>query len=178
VRRLTVATAAFLLVMTTACGSTSPKAPVASSVPVSSSPSPATSPASAAAQRSALSRASHDALRAARSDVVILLSYDYRQLDADFAKQEEVVTAGLLTTLKQSLASVRGPALVNHVTLKAEVLKASVAASELTSTRVTAQINQLVHNDLLPAPETKVSTVELTMALVGNTWKISGLKAV
>jgi hypothetical protein len=162
-------TAVFLTLTVAGCGSSPPKPQVAKAVPSAPSPSPTSSSDSAAGQRIALARASRDALSAARSDGAILLSYDYRQLDADFAEQAAVVTPGLLPTLKQAWASLRGPALANHVTLNAEVAKAAVTASSLTSVQVTAQIDQLLHNDLLPAPGNKVSTVGLTMTLVGST---------
>jgi len=115
---------------------------------------------------------------AAESDVVDLLSYDYRHLDRDFARARSHLTgkfvADYTTTTRRT---VRPLAPQVHAVVKATVASSSVVRASENAVVVLLFVNQTTTSTRLEAPRTDLNRVRLTMTRVGGAWKVSKVAA-
>ena len=115
---------------------------------------------------------------AAESDVVDLLSYDYRHLDRDFARARSHLTgkfvADYTTTTRHT---VRPLAPQVHAVVKATVASSSVVRASENKVVVLLFVNQTTTSTRLDAPRTDLNRVRLTMTRVGGAWKVSKVAA-
>lgn len=115
---------------------------------------------------------------AAESDVVDLLSYDYRHLDRDFARARAHLTGRFVadyTTTTQHTVRPLAPQV--HAVVKATVASSSVVRASENNVVVLLFVNQTTTSTRLDAPRTDLNRVRLTMTRVGGAWKVSKVAA-
>jgi Mce-associated membrane protein len=115
---------------------------------------------------------------AAESDVVDLLSYDYRHLDRDFARARSHLTGRFVadyTTTTQHTVRPLAPQV--HAVVKATVASSSVVRASENKVVVLLFVNQTTTSTRLDAPRTDLNRVRLTMTRVGGGWKVSKVAA-
>jgi Mce-associated membrane protein len=124
-------------------------------------------------------RAGEQALAAARSAAVAVLSYDYRHLDADFAAAE-ALTAQPFTAEYQRTTSkaVKPVATKNAAVVKASVSAAGVVRAGTDRVVVLAFVNQTTTSSRLQRPQVDQNRVELTMVRRDDgRWLVAAVKA-
>jgi Mce-associated membrane protein len=115
---------------------------------------------------------------AAESDVVDVLSYDYRHLDRDFARARSHLTGKFVadyTTTTQHTVRPLAPQV--HAVVKATVASSSVVRASENQVVVLLFVNQTTTSTRLDAPRTDLNRVRLTMTHVGGAWKVSKVAA-
>jgi Mce-associated membrane protein len=118
------------------------------------------------------------ALASARTSAVTVLSYDYRQLDSDFAAATALTTGSLRSDYQATTSkAVAQLATQTHAVVIAKVVAGGVVSS--TSTRVTVLlfVDQTTTSNRLDGPKVDQNRVQLVMQKVGSHWLVSGLKA-
>lgn len=124
-------------------------------------------------------QAGAQALAAARSAAVTVLSYDYRHLDVDFASAQ-ALTAQPFTGEYQRTTStaVRPVATTNKAVVAATVSAAGVVRADTDRVVVLAYVNQTTRSSRLKRPQLDQNRVELTMVRgSGGRWLVGGVKA-
>jgi Mce-associated membrane protein len=124
-------------------------------------------------------RAGAQALAAARSAAVAVLSYDYRHLDDDIAAAA-ALTAQPFTGEYQRTTStaVRPVATANKAVVAATVSAAGVVRAGTDQVVVLAYVNQTTRSSRLERPQLDQNRVELTMVRgSGGRWLVGGVKA-
>jgi Mce-associated membrane protein len=118
------------------------------------------------------------ALAAAKTSAATVLSYDYRQLDSDFAAAAALTTGSLRSDYQATTSkAVAQLATQTHAVVIAKVVAGGVVSS--TSTRVTVLlfVDQTTTSNRLDGPKVDQNRVQLVMAKVGSHWLVSGLRA-
>jgi len=116
------------------------------------------------------------ALAAAKSDVPLILSYNYARFDADVAKAEAQLTgraeSDYTTAMAQTIkpTAIKVKAVVQALTDGAGVESVSPDGRQVT---VVVFGEQKVTNTTLSAPRTDLFRVRATLDLVGGHWLIS-----
>ena len=126
-----------------------------------------------ASRQHAVDRARAGALAAASAAVPTVLSYDYRHLDADFAKAESLLTPRFraeyaATTAKQ----VKPLARKNKATSTADIQAAAVVEAEPDRAVVLVFVNQLATNVNLTQPRLDRARINVTVVRSGGRWLI------
>ena len=119
-----------------------------------------------------------EALAAARSAAVDLLSYDYRRLDADFERARRHVTGRFAeqygaTTEK----TVRPTATRYQAVVEATLVDAGVRSATRDRAVVIVFVNQTSRNTRLAAPQIDQNRVRMTLTLVADRWLVSEVDA-
>jgi Mce-associated membrane protein len=116
------------------------------------------------------------ALAAAKSEVPLILSYDYRSFDAGVSKSKAALTGRAVDDYTKAMTTSIKP---NAVKVKA-VVQASTDGAGIESVspdgkQVTAVVfgEQKVTNSTLSAPRTDLFRVRATLDLVGGRWLVS-----
>ncbi len=119
-----------------------------------------------------------DALAAARIAAVELLSYDYRRLDADFARARKHVTGRFAeeyaTTTEKT---VRPTATRYQAVVEASLVDAGVRSASRDRVVVLVFVNQVSRNTRLAAPQIDQNRVRMTLSLVDGQWRVSEVDA-
>lgn len=119
-----------------------------------------------------------DALAAARSAAVDLLSYDFRRLDADFERGRRHVTGRFAeeyaTTTEKT---VRPTATRYQAVVEATLVDAGVRSATRDRAIVIVFVNQTSRNTRLVAPQIDQNRVRLTLTRVGEAWLVSEVDA-
>jgi Mce-associated membrane protein len=126
----------------------------------------------------AVDRARDRALAAARTEAQAFLSYDYRTLDADFAKARGGLTgrfAGEYATTTQKV--VRPTATQYKAQVKAEVISLGVVDARADQVVVIAFVDQTTTSSRLAGPKVDANRVRLTLVPVRGEWKVSAVDA-
>ena len=107
-----------------------------------------------------------------------LFSFDYRQLDKDFAAQRALSTGAFTAQLDtQTGPAVRSLGTKNHVVVQGVSLGSAVLEDNGTDVQVLVFLNQAVTSNLLAAPRLDRNRVVATMRLVDGQWKVADIKA-
>jgi Mce-associated membrane protein len=126
----------------------------------------------------AASAARSEAVAAARSHAQAILSYDYRTLDADFARASKALTG----TFKKDYASttstvVRPSAGQYHVVVKADVTAASVVQASAHRAVVLLYVDQTTTSTRLEGPKVDLNRVRMTLVEQDGKWLVSAVDA-
>jgi Mce-associated membrane protein len=118
------------------------------------------------------------ARQAADTEIPQLFSYDYRQIDANIAQQENLT----LGTINDQIRNQTAPALKSlapktTAVVQAVSLGSAVLSDDKQSVQVLVFVNQAVTSNLLPAPRLDRNRIVATMQLVNGQWKVADLKA-
>ena len=124
-------------------------------------------------------RAGEQALAAARSAAVAVLSYDYRHLDADFAAAQALTAQPFTAEYQRTTAkAVKPVATKNAAVVKASVSAAGVVRAGTDRVVVLAFVNQTTTSSRLQRPQVDQNRVELTMVRRDDgRWLIAAVKA-
>ncbi|MEU6097678.1 hypothetical protein [Streptomyces sp. NPDC047079] len=127
-----------------------------------------------------------EALAAARKAAPVVLSYDYRHLDRDFAQARTLLTGHFRDQYGRTTKTVVAPtATTYHGVVKATVATPSdggiPAASVVSATPdkavVLLFVNQVTQSTQVPAPRLDLNRVRLTLTRTSDGWKVSGVDA-
>ncbi|MQY39886.1 hypothetical protein SRB17_79140 [Streptomyces sp. RB17] len=127
-----------------------------------------------------------EALAAARKAAPVVLSYDYRHLDRDFARARALLTGHFRDQYGRTTKTVVAPtATTYHAVVKATVATPSdggtPAASVVSATPdkavVLLFVNQVTRSTQVPTPRLDLNRVRLTLTRTSDGWKVSGVDA-
>jgi Mce-associated membrane protein len=124
-------------------------------------------------------RAGQQALAAARSAAVAVLSYDHRHLDEDFAAARALTAQPFTAEYERTTSkAVRPVATKNAAVVKASVSAAGVVRAGTDRVVVLAFVNQETTSTRLQRPQLDQNRVELTMVRASDgRWLVAGVKA-
>jgi Mce-associated membrane protein len=115
-----------------------------------------------------------DAVAAAESHAVDLLSYDYRHLDRDFARAHKVLTGQFADDYtKTTRTAVRPTAVQVKAVVKADVAASSVVRAAPNRVVVLLFVNQTTTSTRLDGPKVDLNRVVLTLDRVDGKWLVS-----
>lgn len=126
------------------------------------------------------------ALAAARDAAPVILSYDYRHLDQDFAAAATRLTGPFLDQYRRTTGSVVAPtARQYHAVVKATVAKpasggddsVSVVSASPDRVVVLLFVNQVTESTRITGPRLDLNRVRLTLARTSGGWKVSAVDA-
>lgn len=119
-----------------------------------------------------------DAVAAAESRAVDLLSYDYRHLDRDFGRAEKGLTGKFADDYAHTTETVVRPTAEQvHAVVKAEVVASSVVRDAQNRVVVLLFVNQTTTSTRVEGPQVDLNRVRMTMTRVGDDWKVSAVTA-
>jgi len=123
-------------------------------------------------------RARTEAVAAAESRAVDLLSYDYRHLDRDFGRAEKGLTGQFAQDYAHTTDSVVRPTAEEvHAVVKAEVVSSSVVRAAQNKVVVLLFVNQTTTSTRVQGPQVDLNRVRMTLTRVGDDWKVSAVTA-
>ena len=122
--------------------------------------------------------ARREALAAARSHAVKLLSYDYRTLEKDFAAATAVTTGRFRSQYEETTTEAVGPSAAEYkVVVEADVRTLGVADASPDRVVVVAFINQTTTSTRVEGPKLDQNRVRLTLVEVDGRWLVSDVDA-
>nr|WP_142214954.1 hypothetical protein [Streptomyces sp. SLBN-118] len=127
-----------------------------------------------------------EALAAARKAAPMVLSYDYRRLDKDFAAARGHLTGTFRDEYGRTTARVVAPTAAKyHGVVKATVVKppgggapaASVVSASPDRAVVLLFVNQVTTSTQVTGPRVDLNRVRMTLTRTSEGWKVSGVDA-
>ncbi|MEU7305821.1 hypothetical protein AB0950_07370 [Streptomyces sp. NPDC007189] len=127
-----------------------------------------------------------EALAAARKAAPVVLSYDYRHLDRDFARARALLTGHFRDQYGRTTKAVVAPTATKyHGVVKATVAAptdggapaASVVSATPDKAVVLLFVNQVTQSTRVPQPRLDLNRVRLTLTHTSAGWKVSGVDA-
>ncbi|AOR31354.1 hypothetical protein BFF78_10195 [Streptomyces fodineus] len=127
-----------------------------------------------------------EALAAARSAAPVVLSYDYRHLDRDFARARALLTGHFRDQYGKTTKTVVSPTATKyHGVVKATVATpadggapaASVVSAGPDSAVVLLFVNQITESTQVSGPRLDLDRVRMTLTRTSGGWKVSGVDA-
>ena len=129
-------------------------------------------------RQSQTDRARQEALVAAKAAGAVLLSYDYRHLEADFARAKALTTGVFRGQYGDTTSKVVGPpALQYHAVVTAEVTMAGVVSAAPHAAVVLLFVNQTTTSTRVVGQKLDLNRVRLTMQETGGRWLVSKVEA-
>ena len=126
----------------------------------------------------AASAARREAVAAARSHAQAILSYDYRTLDADFARAGKALTGTFKKDYARTTSTVvRSSAGQYHVVVKADVTAASVVQASAHRAVVLLYVDQTTTSTRLEGPKVDLNRVRMTLVEQNGKWLVSAVDA-
>jgi Mce-associated membrane protein len=123
-------------------------------------------------------RARTEAVAAAETRAVDLLSYDYRHLGRDFGRAEKGLTGRFADDYAHTTETVVRPTAEQvHAVVKAEVVSSSVVRASQNRVVVLLFVNQTTTSTRVDGPQVDLNRVRTTLTRVGGDWKISAVTA-
>ncbi len=118
------------------------------------------------------------ALSTARTTASVLLAYDYRHLDRDFARSEKLLTGDFRTKYLETTKSVIKPsATQTRAVVVADVRAASVISATPERAVTLLFVNQTTTSNRASQPRTDLNRVRMTLERVGDQWLVSKVEA-
>ena len=126
------------------------------------------------------------AVAAARDAAPVILSYDYRHVDQDFAAATARLTGPFLEQYRKTTSSVVGPtARQYHAVVKATVAKpasggddsVSVVSASPDRVVVLLFVNQVTDSTRITGPRLDLNRVRLTLTRTSAGWKVTAVDA-
>jgi Mce-associated membrane protein len=118
------------------------------------------------------------ALAAAKKAAPVVLSYDYRHLDRDFAHARTLLTGHFKDQYGKTTTTVVGPtARKYHGVVKATVPAASVASASPDKVTVLLFVNQVTQSTQVSGSRLDLNRVRMTMSRTSEGWKVSAVDA-
>ncbi|MEW2087026.1 hypothetical protein [Streptomyces sp. NPDC005283] len=126
------------------------------------------------------------ALAAAQKAAPVVLSYDYRRLDKDFAAAVGHLTGAFRDEYRKTTTTVVAPTATKyHGVVKASVVKpagggapaASVVSASPEKAVVLLFVNQVTRSTQVTGDRVDLNRVRMTLTLTSHGWKVSGVDA-
>ncbi|WP_030940480.1 hypothetical protein [Streptomyces sp. NRRL S-646] len=118
------------------------------------------------------------ALAAAKKAAPVVLSYDYRHLDQDFARARTLLNGHFKDQYGKTTRTVVGPtAKKYHGVVKATVPAASVASASPDKVTVLLFVNQVTQSTQVSGSRLDLNRVRMTMSRTSEGWKVSAVDA-
>jgi Mce-associated membrane protein len=119
-----------------------------------------------------------EALAAARKAAPIVLSYDYKHLDRDFARARGHLTGKFRDEYRKTTATVVAPTAEKyHGVVKATVAMASVVSAAPDRVTVLLFVNQVTQSTQVSGSRVDLNRVRMTMTRTSEGWKVSAVDA-
>ncbi|KOG07108.1 hypothetical protein [Streptomyces viridochromogenes] len=126
-----------------------------------------------------------DAIAAARKAAPVVLSYDYRHLDRDFARARIHLTGDFRDEYGKTTKTVVGPTAEKyHGVVKAKIAApatgapaASVVSASPDEVVVLLFVNQVTESTQVSGARVDLNRVRMTMSRTGDGWKVSAVDA-
>jgi Mce-associated membrane protein len=119
-----------------------------------------------------------EALAAARKAAPVVLSYDYRHLDRDFARARTRLTGKFHDQYRKTTTSVVAPTAEKyHGVVKATVATASVVSASPDKVVVLLFVNQVTRSTQVSGSRVDLNRVRMTMSRTSEGWKVSAVDA-
>ncbi|MFD8392567.1 hypothetical protein ACFV2N_26065 [Streptomyces sp. NPDC059680] len=127
-----------------------------------------------------------EALAAARKAAPVVLSYDYRHLDRDFARARALLTGHFRDEYGRTTKTVVAPTATKyHGVVKASVATPSDGGAPAVSVVSAAPdravvllfVNQVTESTQVPEPRLDLNRVRMTLTRTSDGWKVSGVDA-
>jgi Mce-associated membrane protein len=126
-----------------------------------------------------LDQARRDAVAAATGGAAVVLSYDYRHLQRDFARAEAVITPRFRTKYDATTAKAVEPLAVKYkVVTTAQVAAAGSVTNSADRATVLVFVDQTSTNSQLSAPRLDRSRITVVLLRTGGRWLIDDLKPI
>lgn len=123
-------------------------------------------------------RARTEAVAAAESRAVDLLSYDHRHLDRDFTRARRGLTGRFAADYRRTTESVVRPTAEQvKAVVTAEVVSSSVVRAAQNRVVVLLFVNQTTTSTRVEGPQVDLNRVRMTLLRVGGDWRISAVTA-
>jgi Mce-associated membrane protein len=123
-------------------------------------------------------RARTEAVAAAESRAVDLLSYDYRHLGRDFGRAGKGLTGQFADDYAHTTETVVRPTAEEvKAVVKAEVVASSVVRASQDRVVVLLFVNQTTTSTRVEGPQVDLNRVRMTLTRVGGDWKVSAVTA-
>ncbi|RZT28206.1 hypothetical protein EV649_1983 [Kribbella sp. VKM Ac-2569] len=119
-----------------------------------------------------------EVLAAARANVGVLFSYDYRKLDDYASAAQKVTTETFGAEFAKTVAAIRPQQLSQQAVAKAEVKDAAVKDATAATAHVLLFVDTTTTTKGASAPSIQRTRVQLTLQSVGGHWLIDGVEAV
>ncbi|MER6419428.1 hypothetical protein [Streptomyces sp. NPDC001137] len=118
------------------------------------------------------------ALAAAKQAAPVVLSYDYRHLDRDFARARTLLTGHFKEQYGKTTKTVVGPtARKYHGVVRATVPAASVASAAPDRVTVLLFVNQVTQSTQVSGSRLDLNRVRMTMSRTSEGWRVSAVDA-
>ena len=122
--------------------------------------------------------AESQAVAAARKAAPVVLSYDYRRLDRDFARGRTLLTGAFRAQYGKTTASVVAPTAEKyHGVVKATVATASAVSASPDRVVVLLFVNQVTRSTQVSGARLDLNRVRMTMSRTAEGWKVSAVDA-
>jgi Mce-associated membrane protein len=128
-------------------------------------------------EQRAVERARAQALTAAESAAVRVLSYDHRTIAADVEAAEAVGTGAFLEQYRAATAGLAEQAAAGEVVVTATVQATSVQSAERGRVEALVFVDQMTARSDLEQPRVEQNRVRLTLERVDGRWLVSSLEA-
>ncbi|GAB3399738.1 hypothetical protein [Flindersiella endophytica] len=129
-------------------------------------------------QASRVDDARTQAVSAATTAAVDMLSYDYRHLDKDFAKAKRHLAPGFADQYaKTTTTVVRPSALKIKAVVSAQVIKGSVVSATPDRVVTLLFVNQTTSSTLRSGKRTDLNRVRMTMERTDDRWLVASVQA-
>jgi len=119
-----------------------------------------------------------EVLAAARADVGVLFSYDYRKLDDYAAATRKVTTEKFGAEFAKTVAAIRPQQLSQQAVAKAEVQDAAVKDATDATAHVLLFVDTTTTTKGASTPSVQRTRVQLTLQSVAGQWLVDGVEAV
>jgi Mce-associated membrane protein len=116
------------------------------------------------------------ALAAARTDVVPVVTYDYRHLDADKSAAEDVMTDGYRAAYDKLFDKLRASILSTQTAITAKVVDTGIVRASGDRVEVLVLIDRSTTRKASATPMVTQDQVTLTMRKTGDTWLVDNLR--
>lgn len=119
-----------------------------------------------------------EAVAAARKAAPVVLSYDYRRLDRDFALARTHLTGKFRDEYRKTTSTVVGPtARKYHGVVKATVVTPSVVSAAPDRVVVLMFLNQVTRSTQVSGSRVDLNRVRMTLTRTSGGWKVSAVDA-
>lgn len=124
----------------------------------------------------AIAEATSDAQSTAERSVVTILSYDYREMDADQEAAGELMTASYRADYDKLFAQLAANAPDLKVVVGCEVVASGIVRSGEDRVQVLVFVNRPTERADLTTPRTYRDQVRITMVRSGDDWLVDGME--
>ncbi|WP_328997146.1 hypothetical protein OHA18_22050 [Kribbella sp. NBC_00709] len=119
-----------------------------------------------------------EVLAAARTNVGVLFSYDYRKLDDYASATQKVTTEKFGAEFAKTVAAIRPQQLSQQAVAKAEVTDAAVKDATATTAHVLLFVDTTTTTKAASTPSIQRTRVQLTLQSVSGHWLVDNVEAV